>query len=438
MGRLAILVTLSLALAGCLDAARVDPAAAGALVVDGVASDVARWNGTLAGGPLTGAMQASDYACWTKVRCETTLAACEGATCERRPFEVAEPAGGALVLSVRWPSAADPKLDAWIEDADGAIVAVAPREYVGYHGLVARLDDAQAGSYVAVVAARSGDTSYEAALRVEPSAPDAGRRELLPNLVTLPPTDLLLDTPQYAGASYFAFQVPGAREISEATGSKGCRLDEIAEYRAARCLRFSNAVANVGEGPLDVRLAPGSLAFTQLVHWSDGTTEPHPGGAAEWHATHAHWHNAASNQFTIRTYDPATGEMGEPLGEGRKGGICFADTGITDVGLPTMWPALYTGWECFDPVASEAPEWSMGISPGWYDLYPYVLSDQYVDISAVEDGTYALCSVTNAEGTLAESDTSDNEACTPFRLEGDAIELLGPEPYHAIPAKDRI
>jgi len=106
--------------------------------------------------------------------------------------------------------------------------------------------------------------------------------------------------------------------------------------------------------------------------------------------------------------------------------------GVVDVGLPLMRPAAQGGWGCFQPTADARAEWAMGITPGWYDLYAYLLSDQYVDLTGLDDGAYALCSVTNGEGTLLETDLADNEACTPFRLAGDAIELLEPAPYHAM------
>ncbi|HET6404742.1 MAG TPA: lysyl oxidase family protein [Candidatus Thermoplasmatota archaeon] len=424
-------VPILLLLAGCVAPAAELDAARGTLLLDGApAGETARWSG----GPLTGprdlAMFANDLACWAEApRCEEPPVECASANCERRAFAVGEGAGS-VTLTVRWPTM-PALLDAWIEDASGAVVAVAPHRYIGPFGLAARLDAPAPGEYVAVVAARAGRADYEAALRVEPPRADAEPRPLLPDLVTLPPTDLTLETPDYVGVSYFAFPAPGVREAMETAGRRGCRVDESAEYGAARCLRFSNAVGNLGEGPLDVSLRPGELAFTQHVHWSDGRTEAHAAGAAEWHATHAHWHNAASNRFTVHPYDAATGERGPALNEGRKGGICFADVGLVDVGLPNTWPADQTGWNCFEP-RRDTHEWRMGITPGWYDLYARILSDQYVDITGVPDGTYALCSVTNGDGTLLEADITNNEACTAFRLKGDRVVLLDPLPYHTM------
>lgn len=428
----ALLLIALVAAAGCVAPAAELTVQPTLLTVEGApVADVARWNGTTLRARPELAAELQSLACWAEVpRCEEPPVPCEASNCERRAFEVA-PGAGAVVLTVRWPTVMA-SFDAWIEDASGAIVALAPHGYIVPFGLAARLDDTAPGAYTAVVAIRGGESGHEAALRVEPAAVEGEARPLLPDLVTLPPTDLTLETPDYVGASYFTFPVPGVREAMEAAGRKGCRVDEAAEYQATRCLRFSNAVGNVGEGPLDVRLSVGAMAFEQAVHASDGSVEMRPGGAAEWHATHAHWHNAASNRFTVHPYDPATRALGEALNEGRKGGICFADLGLVDVGLPNTWPARETGWNCFEPRAKER-DWRMGITPGWYDLYPLILSDQYVDITGVADGTYALCSVTNGDGTLAEADLTNNVGCTPFALTGDAIELLEPAPYHAMP-----
>lgn len=437
MRALLVLALLAAPLAGCLDAATVetadtDPAAGpAALVVDGAtvpAGIPVRWEGNL-DAPNNGMHgELRRWGCFTERWCDEALPACDEGRCERREIDVLAPAD--LVLTVRWPTASGPAFAAWIEDASGKVAARGTSHYLGASGLATRLEDAAPGRYTAVVVAERIGGPYQAALLLEPAREEGEARELLPNLVTLPPTDLRLDTPRYMGANYVVVNVPGVREVAQAMGTSGCRLDETADQGARRCLRFSNAVGNTGEGPLEVRLAAGSEAFVQRVHSTDGTFEDVPSGAAEWHVIHAHWHNAASNAFTVHAYDEATRAVGEPVHEGRKGGICFADVGLVDVGLPNTHPSRESGWGCFDPSA-RGGAWVMGLTPGWYDLYAYMLSDQFVDITGLEDGAYALCSVTNGEGTLRETDLSDNTACTPFLLEGDAVEPLEPEPYHA-------
>ena len=447
MRRAPLLVALLLAalpLAGCLDAGPVHPAAAPAPTDPRVATlsagEAARWDGTELAAPDDGARHGGT-ACWVGLPCAPPRVACSDASCERIPFRVDVPQGhweahdGFLEVSVRWPAWTGQRLALRVEDPAGKLVAWGRNDFFAATGLVAVVERPAPGDYVAVVAALRGAGTYQGVVEVE-SRPRAtgSARELLPDLVTLPPADLTLETPAFLSAGFFpAPGHPLVAEAAEAAGVKGCRLDEAAEYGARRCLRFTNAVGNVGEGPLEIRLPlPGAApqgAFVQVVHAEDGATREAPAGRAEWHATHAHWHNAAATRFTVHPYDPATGTRGEAVDEGRKTGICFGDVGLVDLGLPRTAPARWSGWTCVDP--REARAWTMGIAPNWYDAYPYLLPDQYVDVTGLPDGTYQLCSVVNEDGVLLEADASNNAACAAFRLAGDAVEALDPPPWYA-------
>lgn len=432
---LAALLLFAPVLTGCLglSGSAVEPAAApDAVPLAGEAP--ALWGGSLsaAGSPQ---LPLAAYACWAGApACEPEDARCEPGACDRVPFDVPADAGAgvALEVSIRWPTEPAPVFALRVEDAAGRVVARASHSYPATTGLTAWLEAPAPGRYEAVVSILRGSTSYEGVAQLERlPPPDAGA--LLPDLAPLEPTDLTLETPDYAGASYFAFPVPGVREAAEALGAKGCRLDEVVELGARRCLRFSNAVANLGAGPLDVRLDPVAMRYVQRVHHADGSVEERPAGAAEWHATHAHWHNAAATRFLVRAWDDAAGAAGEPLLDGRKTGICFADTGITTLGLPGTQPPREDGMGCLSP--TRHGEWRTGLTPGWYDLYARLLSEQFVEVSGLADGDYAVCVVTNEDGALLESSLSNNEACTPFRLRGDDVELLRPAPYHAMPSE---
>lgn len=424
-------------LAGCLDATGGAFPEADPLEALGAGSAL-RWEGRALAGPaepLGGLPRLVQCA----HECPAAEVACEDGGCERTPFDVvlAPGARAAVVLSVRWPS--DPRLtfDARIEDASGRVVAPGRIAYADSTGIVARWEDATPGRYEAVVAAISGAGSYQAAVRVEPLVGSDAPRELLPNLVTLPPTDLGLVAPGPLTVGPLVLGPPEASGLAgEATGSKGCTLDETLSRQPKRCLRFSNAVGNVGEGPLEVRLSVQDGAtsaagggFVQRVYATDGTFTETAAGAAEWHATHAHWHDAASNLYSVYAYDLATASRGARVDDGHKAGVCFADTGLVDVGLPFTLTPRYGGFSCWNAATEKA--WLMGLSPGWYDVYAWPLADQYVDIGDAPDGVYQLCSVTNQLGGLRETDLADNEACTVFRLEGDTVEVLSPEPFHA-------
>jgi hypothetical protein len=377
--------------------------------------------------------------------CPDPASPCTPQDCERRAVRVDVPDGwwathdGFLEFSVRWPTVLADWFQVRIEDASGAVVATGRAGYMNPFALVARLDRPAPGAYAAVLVHVSGRSAYEGVVQLESSDRTAGGRDLLPDLVTLPPTDLTLDDPIVEGPGYFAF-LPGAvvAPLHRAAGARGCATEEIALESAHRCLRFSNAVANLGEGPLEIRLpldqgatAAAGGRFTQRVHRSDGTFTERPGGAAEFHPMHAHWHNAAANRYAVYRYDAATGTRGEQVNQGHKAGICFADIGLADLGLPHTAPGRFSGAPCLNPAFSN--DWVMGLTPNWYDNYYWPLVDQFVDITGAPDGTYELCSVTNQDRTLLESSYDDNEACTIFRLTGDRVDVLSPEPYHHTP-----
>lgn len=414
---------------------------AGALVVHGAsvpAGEAFRWSGReLAGPPAREAALASivDLATCLGARvCPTADVPCTEDGCERLAVEVLE--RGRLVAAVRWPSAPDVRFALSIEDDAGRRVALGRSITVDHNGAVAIVEEAERGAFVVVVAAARGTSPFEAAVRLGPVAREGAARELLPDLVTLPPTDLrIADPPGHFVANALALPTNG---VARAMGAEACSADE-ASAGARLCLRFSNAVANLGEGPLDVALSLAAGAthaaggrFVQRVALPDGGVREVPAGAAEWHAIHAHWHNAGANAFAVHALDPDTRARGALVAEGRKTGMCFADVGIVEPDFERLALPEHQGAQCFNPALDR--EWSMGLSTGWYDLYPWQLNDQFVDVAGLADGPYLLCSVADAGGFLLESDESNNEGCAAFRLADGAVETLDPLPYHAEPA----
>jgi hypothetical protein len=446
---LAVLLAAPL-LAGCLAPGPALPAADARsgprLAVDGTSAPAGllRWQGATAG---TGQNphEGTGIAPCLMDACADPAAPCTPASCERRLLRVDVPAGwwdahdGFLEVSVRWPTVFADWFQARIEDAAGATVAVGKAGYMEPFALVARLDRPAPGDYTAVLVHVSGTSPHEAAAQLDSHARPAGASDLLPDLATLPPTDLTLEDPWAEGVGYYGV-APGAlfAPLHQAAGAHGCATEEIAAESARRCLRFSNAVGNLGAGPLEIRLPLGQGAtspagghFVQRVHRSDGTAYDRPGGPAEFHPLHAHWHNAAANRYAVYHYDPAAQERGDLVNEGRKAGVCFADIGLVELGLPATTPGRFSGAPCLNPAMST--DWYMGLSPGWYDSYYWLLADQYVEVTGAPDGAYALCSVTNQDHVLLESDYTNNEACTLFELAGNTVKVLSPEPYHHTP-----
>lgn len=374
--------------------------------------------------------------CLALAQCASASAPCGPENCERHNFVVPEGNALSLVVGLRWPSIDPVWMALWIEDESGAIVAEGRSTTIDHNGASAIVENARPGRYDVVVSAMWGTSDHEVAARLVPIPPTpAAPRDLLPDIKTLPPTDLrFADPPGHFIAN--ALVLP-TNPIARAIGAQHCSTDE-ASAGARLCLRFTNAVANVGEGALDVALTPVAGAthaaggrFVQRIHSTAGTVRESPAGAAEFHAIHGHWHNAGSNAFQVYAFDLGNATRGEAVAAGRKTGMCFADVGIVDPAWAGLTLPAHGGVQCFNPAIDG--EWSMGLAVGWYDAYPWMLNDQYVDMAGVPDGTYLLCSVANSDGFLEESDLSNNEGCTAFRLAEGGVETLDPLPYHAAP-----
>lgn len=85
--------------------------------------------------------------------------------------------------------------------------------------------------------------------------------------------------------------------------------------------------------------------------------------------------------------------------------FCLQDVrrGEGDSGAPAPWPVYYG---CFGGMGM------MGISPGWMDVYGPSLSGQYIPLTQVPDGVYALVIHTDPGARVHESDDNDNMSVT--------------------------
>ena len=66
----------------------------------------------------------------------------------------------------------------------------------------------------------------------------------------------------------------------------------------------------------------------------------------------------------------------------------------------------------------------IGLSTGWADIYTAELSDNYVDFGINLDGYYLLRFFADLDGTIEETNESDNVAYSYIRVSGLDVELL--------------
>ncbi|HVM45442.1 MAG TPA: hypothetical protein VM582_05850 [Candidatus Thermoplasmatota archaeon] len=314
LGRLLTLVALLL-VAGCVQPAALESAALDAtraLVAldDGAWAGAAAWNGSelaaqRGGGAPFGLWPACFVvSCWEEAKCEP-------GACERVRFRVQVPEGETATVHVRAQSARNYTVGPALRVYDAAGELVARGEMTDWLS-IATLEAARSGEYEAEVLALYGAGSYELAVVVAQPRPEprGEPRDLLPNLVTLRPSDLRIES---TGDWYLPLPPPGRV-------APGCSWGEALEAGARRCLRFSNGVANIGEGPLEVRLAAQDAAralvaegrFVQRIYASDGSVREVPVGEATFHAAHRHYHYAGLATYELYAFD-------ETRGRGRAG-----------------------------------------------------------------------------------------------------------------------
>ena len=140
-----------------------------------------------------------------------------------------------------------------------------------------------------------------------------------------------------------------------------------------RLLRFGVSAANVG----DADLVMGDPADTPELF--------------EFSPCHGHFH------FTDYASYSLLDAQGTVVSPGHKQAFCLIDSGIYLDGDPTV--RQMSRYECE----------FQGISRGWYDRYRSGLDCQWIDVTDVESGDYALRVRINPERVLSELDYDNND-----------------------------
>jgi hypothetical protein len=223
-------------------------------------------------------------------------------------------------------------------------------------------------------------TSSAPSLTAQPLPAES--RRLLPDLISLPATDIHIE------------------------------LDGD-----ARVLRFESTLANIGVGPVEIypdqsQACPPEQRFaSQRVYLDadgDGDYSPTvdtstvvvPAGCMIDHPTHDHWHFDASARYVVSAPGEAT-----PITYSDKVSFCLRDN-----------EPLYAGAGA--PAYGECERDSVqGITAGWGDIYTSELDGQQLPLPAdLPDGRYCLMLSANPYHLLRESDGTNNGARTGVQL----------------------
>jgi hypothetical protein len=178
---------------------------------------------------------------------------------------------------------------------------------------------------------------------------------------------------------------------------------------------FSAAVANVGAGALIVHAVRaderGDWRVSQRFDEPDGSTSERPtDGNVVWGGHgHEHWHVHMGASYWL-TGSAST----ERLRRYDKVGFCFFDQRALVVQPPES-PATPRF-----PKAScngrDRLEFTMGISRGWADPYPWTLPDQRLRVDGLPDGVYRLWATADPGEMFRETDEANNLTWVDVRL----------------------
>jgi hypothetical protein len=211
----------------------------------------------------------------------------------------------------------------------------------------------------------------------------AERDLLLPDLTTLPPTDLRIRT-------------------NPADGHK--------------LLRFTNSIVNAGPGTMELwgntNPSSGKMTVTQYLYDTEGSTEKRDVGEFFFHPEHDHWHLGDFARYEIWSVG-LDGGLDSVVAVSNKISYCLRDDERSDI----PGAARYQTYISCDHERQ-------GISVGWIDIYRYHLPGQSIDITFLFDGVYALRSTVNPEDRLWEENRENNTAILYIEIEGNRVRIV--------------
>jgi hypothetical protein len=275
-----------------------------------------------------------------------------------------------------------------------------------------------------------------------PKSPAKGA-ELLPNLKAVPPMELGFVAPANPLNGLYPpddvnppLDVAGVHPVS-------CAPDEAAPVAAGgqgavRCLRLTTGPINVGDGPFDMRFdlitdtsqletEPATLRgpMRQAVHLAGGGIVERAAGKYSFHTTHGHFHT--EQILTYELFAVADAQKGglTKTGAGTKSGFCPADQLFGDfLVFQQAVPGAFGEGDSAAGGCSSPDGGSLGLTPGWGDVYRWQRPGQYVEFVGQPDGLYVIRSTVDKSNLVRETDDTDNAAYALARITGESIELI--------------
>ena len=188
---------------------------------------------------------------------------------------------------------------------------------------------------------------------------------------------------------------------------------ELVNGHQREVLRFSNGIANTGDGPWRMRpefpatdITQPQKAYQQVLDASGNVVAEYLVSEFQFHPEHKHWHIARVALFEVR--------------QGSPDGPVFGDRSIKTTFCLIDWYRLEGNSKTPERTYFECNGELQGVSPGWADQYHQSLEGQDLDITGTPPGLYYLVSTTNPDGNFVEKDLTNNTAWVAFALSRDS------------------
>ena len=206
---------------------------------------------------------------------------------------------------------------------------------------------------------------------------------LLPDLITLPPTDLNI-------------------KVNPSNGQK--------------FLRFTNSIVNNGPGKIELwggaNPKTGKVTVNQAIYTTEGSSERVVVGEFFFHLEHNHWHLGNFSHYEILSLG-RDGTLDQVVALGNKISYCLRDDADSEIPGAAI-RQTYTNCN----------QERQGISVGWIDIYRYHLPGQSIDITSLSDGVYALRSTVNPENNLWEQNSENNAFILYFEIMDKRVDII--------------
>lgn len=178
---------------------------------------------------------------------------------------------------------------------------------------------------------------------------------------------------------------------------------DLSEQPGRALYRFGTAVANTGDGALEIwggEASGETQEVLQRVYEPNGEFHDRLAGSFVYHAAHGHVHLEGFAEFHLRTVED-DGSVGPIAASGGKNSFCLLNIShpFPELTETSHRPHGRGGNEC-DTI--------QGISVGHADIYSAGLEGQWIDITELEDGDYYLEVVADPDGVLLETDETNN------------------------------